>query len=128
MKKSALQFKNPKIEQINYGINNYFTEEDKVNIEMSSQINIQKNDVMREAVITMTLHLGESGNAPFHMEIIVSSDFRWEEDINFDIDSTLKVSGATMLLSYIRPTVASLTMQSGLEAFHIPFIDFSELQ
>lgn len=128
MKKSALQFRNPKIEQISFKVNNNFIEKEKVNIDMSSQINIQKNNEAREAVIKMMLHLTEEGNAPFHMEIVASSDFRWKEDINFDIDNSLKVSGATMLLSYRRPIVANITMQSGLEAFHIPFIDFSELQ
>lgn len=126
MIKSGLQFKNPKMEKIFFELNKEYDENEELSMDMDSEVQVKKNQDESEATIVMNLKLGFEGeNAPFKIDIIASSDFRWSEDVEFDIDKTLKVSGSTMLLSYIRPVVANLTMQAGLSPFHIPFLDLT---
>lgn len=126
MKKSALQFKNPKIEYVLFELNKCFDEQSELSMQMRSEVNINKDTENREATITLTLEFDkDSCNLPFYLKIAASSDFRWRENLSFDIDKTLKVSGSTMLLSYLRPTIANLTMQAGLAPFHLPFFDLT---
>ena len=126
MKESALQYKIPKVEYISFERNEDYNEKNELDMQMTSAIEIDKNDENREATITLALELGEEGtNAPFFLKIAANSDFRWEESVNFDIDKTLKLSGSTMLLSYLRPIVANVTMQAGLPPFQLPFLDLT---
>ena len=87
MKESALQYKIPKVEYISFERNEDYNEKNELDMQMTSAIEIDKNDENREATITLALELGEEGtNAPFFLKIAANSDFRWEESVNFDFD------------------------------------------
>ena len=126
MKKSNLQFKDPHIEQIDFRISSEQNPDDDmpINIEIKPQIN------GNEANVKMILKVGNIDQdnkvtTHFYFCGIISSDFIWNENIK-DPESMLKISGGTVLLSYLRPILANLTMQAGLRPLNFPFINFTE--
>jgi len=88
------------------------------------------NDESNSRMVSLNLEAGEQGNEafPFYLKFTESAIFKWEED-SFDdntIKGLLEVNAPTLLLSYMRPLVYTITSQSIHGAFHIPFIDLSE--
>lgn len=127
MKESKLQYKNPKMEYILFEQNQDYDENKDLDMQMDSKIEINKSEECREATVALILEFGkDSSNSPFYLKIASSSDFRWEDIIEFDIDKTLKISGSTMLLSFLRPIIANITMQAGLPPFRLPFFDLTD--
>ena len=127
MKKSNLQFTDPHIKKIDFRIG-----EEVVNssIPISIEIEDNINSRSKEASIDLNLVIGEISadneiTTSFYFNGIISANFRWKEDIE-DLDDTLKVSGGTVLLSYMRPILANLTMQAGIKPLKLPFVNFTE--
>ena len=70
---------------------------------------------------------GKESDSPFFLEVKMAVDFRWSDDFNEDkIEKLLRQNGSVLLLSYIRPLVASLSLQAGVGPINIPFLDFSQ--
>lgn len=127
MKTSNLQFTDPHIKKIDFRIG-----EEVVNSSIPISIGIEDNINPRskEASIDLNLVIGEISadneiTTSFYFNGTISANFRWKEDIE-DLDGTLKVSGGTVLLSYMRPILANLTMQAGIKPLNLPFVNFTE--
>lgn len=127
MVQSAFKFTNPKLENIQFAVNEKFIKDkyDGMNIEANTSIAKCED---KNAVVKLQLNLGGiEEQQPFEMTISMSAKFRWEEEIPEDkIDNLLQVNGAAILLSYIRPTIAYITTQAGLPPFHIPFMNMTK--
>ena len=129
MQKSSFQFSNPHIERIDFRMNPATIDSDNlpISIEIQSEIDSEHN----EAVAKLNLVIGkldEDGdlllNSIFFSGVI-SANFKWNEKIE-NPEKMLKVNGGAVLLSYIRPIVATLTMQAGVKPLNLPFVNFAE--
>ncbi|MBQ5430657.1 MAG: protein-export chaperone SecB [Lachnospiraceae bacterium] len=49
-----------------------------------------------------------------------------DELTNEQINDLLRINGAAVLYSYLRPIVSNLTNNSALPVLNLPFIDFTE--
>ena len=90
------------------------------------------NSDQNQAVVMLTLatanDLEFTENDACYLRITMKSKFVWQKDSYNDneVDSLLKINAPSLLLSYIRPQVVSLTENSDIPTQHVPFIDFSQ--
>lgn len=129
MKQSNLQFSDPRIEKIDFRV----CQKESVfdNLPISIEVETASNPLCKEAIVTLNLLVGELNTnnqliTPFYFNGIIVADFRWNEEIQ-NPDNMLKVSGGTVLLSYIRPILANMTMQAGLKPLNLPFVNFTTM-
>lgn len=79
-------------------------------------------------LILMTIESGEIGeNAPFYICAIEAAYFRWNDSLEDEfVDGLLHQNAPSLLLSYLRPVIAQITMASPYDAYNIPFINFTQ--
>lgn len=128
MEKSNLQFTDPHITKIDFRLNDYetITEAMPISIEVESEI----NQDYKEAIVRLNLIVGKVDDendvvTSFYFNGVICADFHWKEDVK-NPEKMLKINGGTVLLSYIRPILASLTMQAGIKPLNLPFINFTK--
>ena len=128
MERSNLQIKNPQINKIDFRVNDYDPDTNNMPISIEVECKVSKEE--KEAVVSLNLCVGEltksNGIATsFYFNGVISADFSWNDEIKSP-EKMLKVSGGTVLLSYIRPILANLTMQAGMKPLNLPFINFTK--
>ena len=130
MKQSDLQFSDPRIEKIDFRI----CQEEIIsdNLPISIEVETESNPYCKEAIVTLNLLVGKVDKdnkvtTPFYFNGVIVADFKWNNEIK-NPDNMLKISGGTVLLSYIRPILANLTMQAGLKPLNLPFINFAAME
>lgn len=128
MKQSDFQFTDPHIEKIDFRINNEKTISDDlpISIEIESKTHLE----YKEATVKLNLVVGKINQnneviTSLYFKGIIAADFRWNNEMK-SLDKMLEVNGGTVLLSYIRPILATLTMQAGLKPLNLPFVNFTE--
>ena len=128
MERSNLQYKDPKIEKIDFEINNddEYNPDLPVSIEVNSDIDQESNT----STTKLKLTVGECNEnhkvlTAFYFCGIISANFHWNENVK-NPERMLQINGGSMLLSYIRPILSSITMQAGLKPLNLPFIDFTK--
>ena len=130
MQKSNFQFSNPHIEKIDFRVNETTIDSDNLPISMEIKSEISPNT--NEAVTKLNLIVGrlDEDNRDLllnsiYFDGVISADFKWDKDIK-DPEKMLKVNGGTVLLSYFRPILATLTMQAGIKPLNLPFVNFTK--
>lgn len=128
MKQSNFQFTDPHIETIDFRISNVKTisNDMPINIEVKCETNSED----KEAIVRLNLVVGKINEdnevvTPFYFNGTIAADFKWDDEVK-NPDNMLKVNGGTVLLSYIRPILANLTMQAGLKPLNLPFVNFTK--
>lgn len=129
MKKSAFQFKNPILTQLEFGINKEFLNQSNEEQQISVNIDVQvdrKNDV-NEAEVSLKFKLGDKDNSnPFYIIATEKAEFRWEAELKDEaVDQLLNQNAPSLLISYLRPIIVQITAASQYDAFNIPFINFT---
>lgn len=129
MEQSNLQFTNPRIEKIDFRV----CQEENVssNMPISIEVSNEINPDCKEAIVRLSLVVGEVDEnnivvTAFYFNGDIIADFKWNDEVK-NPDNMLKVSGGTVLLSYIRPILASLTMQAGMKPLNLPFVNFTKM-
>lgn len=129
MKRSKFQFSDPELEKIEFLVNLDFNEKKYDGIAMQSNVEVQ---ILGEnkAVVKLTLTIGNSTDSqPFDICVKMGANFTWEESVEEEkVKQLLNVNAPAVLLSYIRPIVASMTNSSKYPALNIPFIDFTKTE
>lgn len=128
MERSNLQFTNPHINKVDFRVNDY--EPDTDNMPISIEVKCEIGQIEREAIVTLDLYVGKINEnnkitTSFYFHGKISADFSWNNEIK-NPEKMLKVSGGTVLLSYIRPLLANLTVQAGMKPLNLPFINFTK--
>lgn len=128
MRPSNFQFLNPYLRELYFDSNPDFDEENsEVEIQNSFNIQIKRSESENRANVELKLETNlEKENTPFKLRIRVASDFRWEDLEEETVKSMLEQNAPALLLSYMRPIVASVTNSSVFPAYHLPFINFKE--
>lgn len=130
MKPSDFQFSNPQIEKIDFRIcenKNRYKNQSNMPVQIKIETNYNKDNL--DAIVNLFLTIGKLNYdkkviTPFYFNGKITSNFTWTEEFNTNnIEKTLKINGGTVLLSYIRPIVSMLTLQSGIKPLNLPFID-----
>lgn len=126
---SKLKFKNPIIENVHFQRNlDYDDMKEVVGFVPSAEMNVKMLEGSM-AIATLTFSIGEKATNPyFTFSAVASADFKWENMEDEAARKQLRISGASVLISYIRPVLSSMTAQSGLLPYQLPFIDFSRFE
>lgn len=128
MKKSLFQFTNPHIDEIIFKVNTEnYDKEMPIEISVEPYIN---DEIENTGNVSLRLLVGRINDdaellTPVYFSGVISAEFKWDSSVK-DVENMLKINGGTVLLSYIRPVLSSLTMQAGIKPIHIPFINFAE--
>lgn len=128
MEKSSFKFSNPKLIKLDFEVNNDLDKNvTSTNVEFSLNSKIDKINE-QEADVELDIKIGEkSDNFPFFIHLIIGSKFKLEEVINgTNFDALLSINAPTLLLSYARPIIASITLQAGMKPLNIPFFNFTK--
>lgn len=85
-----------------------------------------KIEINNPDVIKMTEDVLD--NLPFSLDLVIESEFNWDESIDEDlVNILLKVNAPSLLLSYARPIIQSTTGMTNYPPVMIPFFDFSTI-
>lgn len=125
MKESNFQFKRPFLIDLHFGFNTDFNPDADFSLSQEFSTNVMMADDDKSAVVELDLVIGAKENTPFDVKITMASEFQWDSSIT-DIDDFLSINSATLLLSYMRPIVATVTSSSPLPGYQIPFMDFTK--
>lgn len=133
MRPSDFQFSDPRIEKIDFRIGkNEKKSKNERNLPIGIEVQTKVNNKQSNAIVSLFLTVGEVDSeneviTPFYFRGTISADFRWQGEFdNKSIENMLRVNGGTVLLSYIRPVLATITMQAGIKPLNLPFINFLE--
>lgn len=122
LKQSNFQFTNPVLTELYFKENEEFNEENFEGIDTEFTTRVDKNG--DEAKVSLTLQ-AESEEYPFSLRVKMTSQFRWDEGTMTEdmIEEMLRINAPSLLISYIRTIVATVTSGSKFPTWHIPFID-----
>lgn len=133
MEKSKFQFSNPKLTRLHFVVHDDFVKTEKLDMAIHISVNCQKNlqeelDSDNSAYVTVTVSIGTEDNAtPFYIEADESAHFRWDKSAFTEkqIEELLNQNAVALLISYLRPIIASLTAASPFPVYNLPFINLT---
>lgn len=128
LKDSKFQFSRPELLELQFNMNPNFDPEKKTTYQRLFDKEIQKSKEHNEAVVVVKWETGseKSINPQYHISILMYSRFQWDNDLNEEqIDNLLKYNAVSLILSYMRPIVSQVTMNSTGIAYDIPYIDLT---
>lgn len=130
MEASQFQFSKPRLLKLSYQENQDFKRDSdtvEVPIEIKPTIHYNKRDT--KAAVELKIKIGKkSEETPFVVVIVMGAKFRWEKDDFSEeiIDKLLRKNAVSLLLSYARPIVATVTSQSRYPTYDLPYIDLTK--
>lgn len=124
---SKFQFKDPALVRFSFEVEeNYVEQTDEPDSSLSVQVEVRRSNEMPQALVLLTIATAENNSLPFVFSCTVQSEFAWDADLPEDrIVRLLNGNAPALLLSYVRPVVASATAASPYRVFNIPFLDFT---
>lgn len=128
---SEFQFTEPKLKNIEFSINEDFdVKEENISIRLKTEVEILEGpEGSNSAFVVLMVTLGEkSADSPFYVYAEEKAAFKWESEKIYGIEPErlLKTNAPTLLLSYLRPIIATITSASVVGAYNIPFLNFKE--
>lgn len=128
MKKSGFQFTDPRIQDLEFHINENFDETKFDGFQVDSEVSNAIIEEDKKAFVRLKLSIGELGETtPFVCTVVMVAKFEVDEVIAPDFfEDLLSVNAPALLMSYARPIIALITDQGGFPSFHLPFVNFTE--
>lgn len=127
MKKSILKFNNPILKELKYKINNDFSSNDNISLDIKLETKINKNE--NEAIVEVSLMIFDNEmttDIPFTMRIVMYGKFSWDKNSDEElINKLLETNAPAIIISYIRPYVSTVTVGSGFAPLILPVFDLS---
>lgn len=130
MVKSDFKFSNPRLIKMEFEkkVNSDDYEKistENVNISLNCHVN-KENE--KEAFVVLEITIGEKQDElPFFIHLLIGAGFKLDKQIQeTDFDSLLQINAPTLLLSYARPIVSSITAQAGMKPLNLPFFNFTK--
>lgn len=132
--KSILQFTDPNLVESIFIENPKYT--GRLDVSQNMKISTTHSDIKLEneleksSIVSLTVanfdRIDVNSEKPFFIRQTMRAKFVWKQGLNgHEEENLLKINAASLLLSYIRPQVRSITSLSKFSEQNIPFIDFS---
>lgn len=128
MRESFFKFSRPIVKDVQYQISEEYTPNLKSKIDNKLFTNFARKGNDNIAIVELHIDLGkgDSENPPFLLSLTIVAEFQWQEDYKEDkIDRLLQQNAPALLLSYARPIISNITLNS-IMPYDIPFIDFTK--
>ena len=132
MKKSNFQFSNPHLVELHYHENSDFkidVPNSILDVPISIESTEKRSDTSPVADVSLHIQVGsESNDLPFYVSMVMAANFKWDADCysSEQLDSLLQQNAPALLLTYARPIIANITNSSGLPAYNLPYINFTQ--
>lgn len=129
MKESKFQFNTPYLEELEFYLNDDFTDKTgEVKMENSVTVyNSKIDNCENSALVKLDLTINDDvTDKPFGLHIIVAAEFTWEDLDKERVDDLLKTTAPEFLLGFARPIIANITNMSQFPCYNIPFLNFNE--
>ncbi len=127
---SAFQYTNPALVKLDFRINQGFSGvgNKHVRIPLKISVNVDKDQAKNEALVSLSCGIGEENETlPFLVLAEEQARFRWETELSNDtVNILLNQNAPSLLLSFLRPIIAQVTLASPYGAYYIPFINFTK--
>lgn len=129
MKTSNFQFKNPELESLGFNINENFSGEENIALLINAKVEVKRSEG-KTAYVSLSVLIGGAGpDQPFEINIKMSSEFFWIEEIDEDVLKVmLNANAPAVLMSYIRPLISTITSDCKYPTVKIPFVDFTQIE
>lgn len=94
---------------------------------------IIKIEGTKQAIVQLTIQLNRKMNeveedAPFNAEFTMQAMFRWNDTVDDNMaEELLNYNAVALLISYIRPIIATVTSASPLPTVNLPYINVIDL-
>ncbi len=128
MKNSKFQFSNPNLTKLVFKANPDFEQSLYKGISLESKTHILKSKENSNAIVELIVLVGkEVREYPFFVEVAMNAEFMWEKELDEEVvDDLLKKNAPSLILSYIRPIIATVTNNSQYPVFNLPYIDMQD--
>lgn len=129
MEKSGFKFSNPKMLNLEFTINRDYNKTKCIGTDIGISINNNISKINeKEAVVELDVEIGEKSELfPFYLRLKIGSKFKLDDEIEgTNFDNLLNINAPTLLLSYARPIISSVTMQAGIKPLNLPFLNFTK--
>lgn len=124
MKESAFQFSDPKLRSLRFNVNENFLKEAYDGFVFTNNVSKAILEENKEAIVGLELKVGEDNEKyPFCIELEIYAKFKCDDETMFN--KLIDTNAPAMLLSYARPIISLVTLQSGYPAFNLPFMNFT---
>lgn len=124
MKESAFQFSDPKLRSLQFTVNENFSKESYNGFVFSNNVSKAILEENKEAIVNLELKVGEKNERyPFYIQLEIYAKFKCDDETMFN--KLIDTNAPAMLLSYARPIISLVTVQSGYPAFNLPFMNFT---
>lgn len=135
MTESKFRFSKPRLMSVKFEVNDILNKE-KNNLEKRAvrfkntmDVSIVQKDIEKRIAIVELSFSPEciEEDPPFELHVVMRGNFSWDSAYDNDtVNSLLKINAPSLLLSYMRPIVANITLNGMGNAYDIPFMDFTE--
>lgn len=106
----------------------------EITTKLTKVIDVKENPKLNEGEVILTVkNFNDAEKAiknreiPYLLNISMKSFFRWQKNLTDDeLKKLIQVNAASLLFSYIRPIVSSITSESEFKQEDLPFIDFTK--
>lgn len=134
MRQSNFQFTTPVLTGLIFEPHSNFTQCDNVDFTGDLKVLVNyddsgENSEVRQATVTVYLTIGtDDDSTPFLIKAEESAHFRWKTNAYSEKQEKvlLNQNAPTLLLSYLRPIIANITLQSSYPAYNLPYIDLTD--
>lgn len=128
---SVFQFTNPALLELDFKVNDEFDNGKKkqIKINLKVETKVSREDDAQDAFVALCVTIGEETKKfPFYVYAVEGAKFKWEKEkySEEEVDRLLNQNAPALLLSYLRPTIATITGASLYGAYNIPFMNFRE--
>ena len=128
MKQSQFRFTNPIVTKFDFLVNWDYRKEGPTRIENSFSVDISQNPDEKEAVVQLTILVGEkefTEDIPFYVDMTIGAKFMWEDVYDDEtLQNLLSKNAPALLLGYARPIIANMTSSGPLPTYNLPFYNF----
>lgn len=129
MQKSNFKFKNPKLTQLEFKVNQDYNNDSMLTLDIKDNIIVNRtNETSASVILKLQIFRKEDfKDVPFIISIEMQGDFSWSSDMDKEIvDVLLKQNAPAVLLSYMRPYITTVTTGSGYPPLILPLMNFVE--
>jgi len=129
VKSSTFQFTKPKMIKFESELLSDFNPDEKSEYQVHLDKNIQreKNQPVASVIVGWAISPEKSKNPEIRIEIVMQAFFKWNEELSDkQIEDLLNLNGVSLIISYMRPIVASMSYNATGKSIDIPFADLRD--
>ena len=130
--KSSLTFKNYRVKQVEFKLNERYEYKGVVDIDLKINRNIEITEPGKKGKVEIETTISEDSeknNYPFYMKVVVEGDFLVGEEAidNEMFEKLLNYNAVSILFPYVRSIISTYTAQANVPPLILPPINVTRI-